>query len=444
MFARARRSVDRVVIGAACVIAVFAASVCAQEPAPDKVVSVRIEGNQSVSEDKVLNQIRTRAGRDYDPQIIQDDVRTLATSGRFLDVVPRFETVPGGRAVIFRVTERPTLRWIEYLGARKIKRKALAKQTGLKVGDAVDPYAVDEGRRKIEQHYREKGFNKVQVKVIDGNKPSDLGATYEITEGPQERVWGIDFVGNTVASDARLLTQIKSRSIFRNPFRSYVDRQKIDNDVDQLTAYYRSLGYFQARVSRESRFDDKGWLTLTFVIDEGSRFKIRGVSFLGNEKFERARLATELKLAAGEYFDQSRMNTDLAALRDFYGSKGHIFADVQVDPRYHAESDELDLVYNIKEGKRCRVGKIYVNIEGDHPHTRIQTVINRLSLKPGDIIDITKVRADERRIIASNLFENDPQRGITPKISFQPPDSQTDELAGRGSPGSRTYSKDNR
>jgi len=409
---------------------IFAPLTTAAEPeTTDKVVSVRIVGNQIVSESKILSQIQTRAGRNFDPQIIQKDVRELATRGNFLDVEPSYQRVPGGLAVIFKVSGRPTLRYVRYLGIRKVKSKTLAKQTRLKVGDAVDPYAIDEGRRKIEQHYRDKGFNKVQVEVIEGNKVSDHGATYVISEGPQERIWDIDFVGNTIVSDAVLQTKIKSRSVFRNPFKSYVDRQMIDQDVDLLTAYYRSLGYFQARVSRDPDFDEKGWLTLTFVIDEGPRFKIRDVSFLGNEKFSTDTLATDLKLTAGEFFDQRKLKSDLSTLRDFFGSQGYVFADVQADPRYHEESPELDLVYHVKEGKRYRVGEITVNITGDHPHTRIQTVLNRLSLKPGDWIDITKVRADERRIIASQFFENDPARGITPKIVFQPPDPDSDQIA---------------
>ena len=46
-------------------------------------------------------------------------------------------------------------------------------------------------------------------------------------------------------------------------FKGYVDREQIDADVDQLTAYYRSFGFFQAKVGRQLVFNDNGkWLTM--------------------------------------------------------------------------------------------------------------------------------------------------------------------------------------
>ena len=78
-------------------------------------------------------------------------------------------------------------------------------------------------------------------------------------------------------------------------------------------------------------------------------------------------------------------------------------------------SGQLDLVYTIKEGDLYRVGKINVQIKGEYPHTLITTVLNRLSLKPGDIVDIREIRASERRLKACQLFEANPTSGKAPE-----------------------------
>jgi len=52
----------------------------------------------------------------------------------------------------------------------------------------------------------------------------------------------------------------------------------------------------------------------------------------------------------------------------------------------------IDLVYNIKEGDRYRVGKIDVQIKGENPHTKITTVLNRFSIYPGQIADVRELR----------------------------------------------------
>ena len=79
---------------------------------------------------------------------------------------------------------------------------------------------------------------------------------------------------------------------------------------------------------------------------------------------------------------------------------------------------EIDLVYDIAKGSRYKVGRINVMIDGDNPHTQRTVALNRIDLRPGDIVDIRKIRDSERRLRASGLFLNDIERGVKPKIVF--------------------------
>lgn len=110
-----------------------------------------------------------------------------------------------------------------------------------------------------------------------------------IDEGRSRKSLWTSFVGNSIASDARLLTQIKSKPGILWLLGGDIDRQKIDDDVDLITAYYRSLGFFQAKVGRELEVvhgAGREWTLLTFVISEGPRYSVRNVSFIGNSKFK--------------------------------------------------------------------------------------------------------------------------------------------------------------
>ena len=75
------------------------------------------------------------------------------------------------------------------------------------------------------------------------------------------------------------------------------------------------------------------------------------------------------------------------------------------------EPGQVDLVYHIDEGQKWRVGRIFVHIGGDNPHTRIQTVLNRVTICPGQIMDIRELKASERRLLASSVFHVDPATG---------------------------------
>lgn len=407
---------------------------------PEQVVEVRVVGARQTPIAEILRQIHSRKGRPFDQELIEEDVRRLYKTRKFVKVEPHNQSVPGGRIVIFEVLERPTLHYVKYVGNEKISKKKLEKalkETGVKRGDALDPFAVDETRRRLEEFYHSKGYAKASVTVAEGSKTTDRGAVFQINEGPKQQIGWTNFVGNQVASDARLRTKIQSKPGLFWVFKGEVNRKQIDEDVDRLTDYYRELGYFRARVSRLPVDPTKRWQMLTFVIDEGPRYSIRRVSLLGNARFSAGELEQKLDLKAGEFFHQGKMRADVAAIRDKYGAVGHIFADVNADLRFLEEPGQLDLVYEIEEGKPYRVGQINVAILGEHPHTRITTVLNRLSLQPGDLVDIRELRASERRLKASGLFEVDPQKGIAPQIVVVPPELEDMETGIAGQPERR-------
>ena len=411
-------------------------------PQPDELVAeVRVVGNRTKNKSKVLNEIGTRAGRPFERDQLQRDVRKLASKTWFLDVKPEITRAEGGGLIItFMVIERPILEYVKYVGNSKIKAKKLGEQTELKAGMPRDPYAVEEGRRRIQQFYQEKGYNGVQVTILEGTKPKDRGAIYLINEGHAQKIWKVKFEGNAIDTDGRLKTYIQSKPPILWIFKGQVDRQKIDEDVDRLTAYYRSLGFFRARIGRELEWnEDQNWLTLTFVIDEGPRYKVRNISVIGNTKFQNTELTTGFKLKDGQFFDQPKMDSDLGVIRDIYGSVGYVFTDVQAETRFLEEPGQVDLVYNVAEGKRYRVGRINVKIEGEHPHTKQQAILNRIGdIRPGDIVDIRKIRNAERRLKASGLFMNDPAQGVAPKLVIVPPDLDAqEEIADKRGSGDR-------
>ncbi|HEX3869991.1 MAG TPA: POTRA domain-containing protein, partial [Pirellulales bacterium] len=177
----------------------------------DTIVDVRVVGNQAVNLQRITPHVKTRAGRPFDSEIIEEDVRRLVKSRMFVTVDTKYQRTPeGGLIVIFQVVERPTLRYVKYVG-NTVKKRHLDKQTNLKPGDSADPYMVTEAKRKLEEYYSGKGYGKVRVTIMEGDKAGDRGAVFVINEGQKQRVWQVKFEGNTVASDSRLKTQVKTK-----------------------------------------------------------------------------------------------------------------------------------------------------------------------------------------------------------------------------------------
>ncbi len=397
-----------------------------------RVVEVRIVGNQTIPRERIVPHIRSRAGRLFSPETIEADVRRLDQSQMFVTVRASAQEVPEGRIVIYEVVERPTLQYVKFVGNERVLTSTLAREAGLKAGDSFDTFAVEEARRRLTEFYRSKGHSKANVELLEGSRTEDRGVVFLINEGVRQRIGWVSFVGNTIASDARLRTQIESKPPLVYLFGGEVDLRKIDEDVKRLYDYYRELGFFLARIGREISFNDGGeWAQLTFVIDEGPRYHVREISAMGNSQIPGDRLLADLNLRSGQPFNQAEMNADLRGIQEQYGSIGYVFADIQASIRFLSEPGQLDIVYQVEEGERFRVGRVNVEILGENPHTRISTVLNRISLVPGDVMDTRKLRASERRIIASGLFKVDPASGVRPTIVVRPPELDDAQMAGR-------------
>ncbi|MEA1949801.1 MAG: POTRA domain-containing protein [Planctomycetota bacterium] len=389
----------------------------------EQVIEIRIVGNKVTKKEKILPHIRTRAGREFIQEQVERDVRRLNSTRMFVDIRVSYQHLPNGRVVIFEVVERPTIEYVKYIGNRKIKRKLLAKETNLKVGDSLDPYMAEDARRSLELFYHDHGFGVARVTVVKGSKTGDRGVAFLINEGPKQRILKTDFIGNTVVSAARLRTQVKAKHGFMWVFGGEYDRKLVAEDRNRLTNYYHGLGYFQAKIGTPeiTYSESREWISITYVINEGQRYTIRSVSVVGNKNISGDKLLADLKLGEGDFFSLAKKNRDAASIEEEYGSVGYIFAKIRGELRFDDEPGQLDIVYDITEGEQYRVGRILPQISGENPHTQISTMLNRISLQPGDIVDIREIRDSKRRLKACGLFEVSPQTGVVPDIVISDP-----------------------
>jgi outer membrane protein insertion porin family len=403
------------------------------------IVNVLISGRRQVDEARIRSMINTRSGRDYDPVEVQRDVRTLIGSGLFGNVRTFVKDAEGGVEVTFDLVERPLIQYIRFTGNVKKSEKKLLKQLGLRVGDPLTRFHVEEARRRVEEFYVKAGFTDVQIAVVEGLGLNDQGVVLQINEGTRQRILSTKFEGNTIASDSRLKTQVLSKPGFFWLFGGNVIQDQVEQDYARLTAYYRSLGFLNAKVSSRMEWNQEHtWVSIIFMIDEGPRFRIRNVCLRGNQILDSSRLMSTTQTRAGEYFNLARLQRDLSSIRDEYGGNGYIFADVDAEPQILEEAGWLDLVYKINEGEQYRVGRIIVNIDGEERHTRHSVVLNRLSIKPGQIIDLREIRSSERRLMASQLFNADPTQGPMPTIAVKPPEGD-EVIARQPETGSSTF-----
>lgn len=375
------------------------------ENTTEPLVGIVIEGNKTIEADEILKKIKSRAGRPPDVKTIKDDVRALYKTRWFFEVVPRIANDKAGPSLVFKVIERPILKKVSYKGNKKIKTKELTELTGLKEGGAFDVGANKESARRIESHYHEKGYIHAKVTLEKGASPDDREVLFDVHEGPKVHVDQIRFSGNKEISSGVLRTHVKTKKRFLWLFGGKFDPTTIPEDVSSLKQYYHSLGYFDVKiVPKQGVSDDQARVTLEYEIEEGQRFKVRSIEFVGNRVLPEEKLRTDLRMLAGEYYNERFMAADVDKMSAQYGELGRIFAKVEPILRHHETPGIVDVVYNVDESRPFRVGRIRVHIEGDHPHTKESVVLTRLRFRPGELASREKIKKSEQALRNAQVF----------------------------------------
>ena len=401
--------------------------------APQTILDVHIEGNVQVPTNDILKIIKTRPGRPYNATVIEEDIRALMQRTWFVDVKPKVVQTLDGRIVTFHCIERQLIRYLKVSGNKAHSRKVLLEEGNIKVGDALDPIAIHQAAQRMEQFYREGGYHQVNIETL-GGEFGDRGVVFLISEGPKQRVRSVEFVGNRIATSERLKTQIQTKPGRFFWINSDFTRKGLDDDVEILTNYYRKLGFFYAKVDRifeETTFygglgGNRDWVTIKYIIDEGPRCRVRDIRFEGNNVFDQATLLNKMKLAAkkNQFFNRDMLEHDMQTIKELYGNEGYVWAMPSPDPRL--DQDFVELVITIREGPRCYLETLNVEIvgmDGAESYTKWQPILNRSSIRPGEILRTSEINDSRRRLMGSALFVSNPTQGTIPEFIFEYPEA---------------------
>ncbi len=164
----------------------------------------------------------------------------------------------------------------------------------------------------------------------------------------------------------------------------------------RIERYIKEKGHTFAKVEL-LKGDRKTDREVIFQISEGPKVKIQGVKFEGNEFFSSAVLKTKLnskpawvRVFGGKY-DPAAIPADVASLTDYYHSLGFFDVKIDYDVKFSDDRDSAFVHYNIKEGRRFKVGQVVIN--GNNVLTREQ-LAGDLNLKAGEFFNQADLNKD--------------------------------------------------
>ena len=379
---------------------------------PEGTISkIEFEGNATIPPEKIKPKLLSRVGQPLDQEKVEADLKSLLGTKWFSDVRPFYDETPpksGKYTLTFRVREMPLLTRVEFKGRKAIRQKEIEDTTGLKAGNRADPTRTRLAVGQIQRLYSEKGYDLASVTLLEGGNAGDTHVVIEIFEGPKVKIGSINFVGNTFATDARLRTMIGTRKPILGLFGKY-HRDMLDEDRQKLIEYYQKQGFFEVKVTPVTRPDNEGKVDLTFVIAEGTQYRVRNVIIEGNTKIKTEVLREGMELHSGKPFLDSVRDADKNRLLAKYYEIGCIEADVVIEPKFTEQHGVVDLVYKIEEKEPYLLGELEIVGNARTKDKVIRREAVQAGLLPGEILDKNRIDMYQRRLELAAILRQRPE-----------------------------------
>jgi outer membrane protein assembly factor BamA len=270
-----------------------------------------------------------------------------------------------------------------------------------------------------------------------GARPGALGAQNLACDPGDREVRWLEFDGNRAFSDRELALKIYTTpsSIARRATRILGTRRCLDSralraDVLRLQTFYRTRGYYDAKV--DTLLTDLGRTSVgvTFRINEGQPVRIDSLVIAGLDSLnreDRAAVLSAVGLRVGDVFDRERLERAVRGIRTQLWNRGYPRADVLRDYRRNQRSASLELT--LLPGRRARLGPIRVDV--DTTEALRQGEVGHQQRIPGSVVlRIAGLREGElyreRDLVAAqrNLYQTNAYRHVDVRIgpdSLQPP-----------------------
>lgn len=376
----------------------------AEEAAKPRVVSVDVEGTSTIAKETCVARLQTRPGAHYLDHIVSEDIRRLFALGYFTDVRVETKVMPEGMDVIFHVREKPSLRALDVEGFRRLRKEKILELLGLKVGELYDARLLKEGIDRLKAEYRRKGFAKVEAASstkVD-QQANAVAVALVIDEGPRTLIKDILIEGNLAFSDARIRKVMKTKRR-RWLLRGLYTEQVVEEDLERIRAFYRRNGYQDIAVSSEMATGPSGdGLYVMVQISEGLQHRLGKMTITGTVLFPERELRQALTIKPGSIYHSDALQETLRAIKQYYGDRGYIKAEVTPDIQLDPDTKRVDVTFRITENELVYVNR--VDIQGNL-RTKDVVIRRELRIHPAEPFDGKSIRRSIERLYNLGYFE---------------------------------------
>jgi outer membrane protein insertion porin family len=420
----------RLWVNQTCIVAmvVLAAGVARpqSQAAIYEIAGISVEGNRTVDTRSVLAYGGLRTGDRFSPldEKIQGAVRRLSDQHLFSRVSIVASNVIGSSVYLtIRVVENPRVKDFEIVGNDELSSSDIKKKLGIYGGDPVGPAALFKIKRDIEKQYAEDGYLRARVTptlVPADSANSRVTVRVDVVEGPSVKIGTITFVNNIAFEEEKLKDQFddtKEKSWWQFWRSSKFDRKKYADDKKRVVEFYHREGHLDVRITSDSVYysADSQHVHVRIVLEEGKRFYLRNVSFVGNTAYPAEELMKRILMTKGSVYNTEKFeknlkgNDDQTDVASLYLDNGYLACQIDKDET-RVGADSVDVMVHIAERNQYRVREVLV---AGNTKTFDKVIRRELYTLPGDYFSRAAIIRSLRQLSVLNFFNPEKLRPDT-------------------------------
>lgn len=343
-------------------------------------------------------------------------VKNYWNHGLFADVSIEADSIVGDKIYLgINLKQRPRISNINYNGMKKGEREDLELKLPLRKGNQITPNIVDRAQKIIKQYFEDKGYNNAEVNIVQRpDVTSDNQMIIDINVDKNEKVKihriyinGVEDVPLKKIKYAMKMREKTRLTTFKNTFlrSKKFTPEKYKEDKENILSRYAELGYRDARIVSDSvvPFNNKR-VDIHLNIEEGNRYYLRSVKWVGNSVFSTAYLDYLLRLKPGDVYNQEeldkRLFTDTDAVKNEYYNKGYVFLHL-LPIEVSVVNDSVDLEIRLSEGVQATIDRVRIS---GNDRLYEEVVRRELRTVPGDLFSMSALERSYREIANMGHF----------------------------------------
>ena len=303
-------------------------------------------------------------------QEITDAVKRYWRHGLFSKVTVAADSIVGDKLYLhFYLATRPRVSVINYTGVKKSEREDLETKLGLLKGSQITPNMIDRAKTLAGNYFHDKGFNNAEItitQVDDLSNKNHVILNVDVDKKEKIKVRNIFLEGNKQVSTKKIKGGLFSKgalgkireagklSSFMKSTKFTPERYK--EGKQKLIDKYYELGFRDAEILEDSVWNnDPKHVNVFIKINEGKKYYIRNITWVGNTVFTTEYLSRVLGMKKGDVYNQKLLNKRLSededAVGNNYWNDGYLFYSL-TPTEVNIVGDSIDLEMRIYEGHR--------------------------------------------------------------------------------------------